>query len=37
VHRASVLQPETAVEYKVRFNTPIGATSFSTPAGDPGC
>ena len=37
VHRASVLQPETAVEYKVRFNTPIGSTSFATPAADPGC
>lgn len=36
VHRASVLQPETAVEYKVRFNTPIGSP-FSTPAADPGC
>lgn len=34
VHRASVLEPETAVEYKVRFNTPVGA-SFSTPAADP--
>ena len=37
VHRASVLQPETAVEYKVRFNVPVGATSFATPADDPGC
>jgi len=36
VHRATVLGPETAVEYKVRFNTPIGAP-FATPAADPGC
>jgi hypothetical protein len=36
VHRATVLAPETAIEYKVRFNTPIGAP-FATPADDPGC
>ena len=34
VHRATVLQPETAVEYKVRFNTPAGQP-FSSPAADP--
>jgi hypothetical protein len=37
VHRADVLEPDHAVEYKVRFNTPIGAPSFATPADDPGC
>lgn len=36
VHRASVLGTESAVEHKVRFNTPVGA-AFSTPASDPGC
>lgn len=36
VHRATVLGPDTAVEYKVRFNTPAGAP-FATPAADPGC
>jgi hypothetical protein len=36
VHRATVLEPETAIEYKVRFNTPIGAP-FATPANNPGC
>jgi quercetin dioxygenase-like cupin family protein len=36
VHRADVLGTETAVEYKVRFNTPIGAP-FGNPAADPGC
>jgi hypothetical protein len=36
VHRATVLGTETAIEYKVRFNTPIGAP-FATPANDPGC
>jgi hypothetical protein len=36
VHRASVVGTETAVEYKVRFNTPIGAP-FAENVGDPGC
>jgi quercetin dioxygenase-like cupin family protein len=36
VHRATVLGAESAVEHKVRFNTPIGGP-FSTPADDPGC
>lgn len=36
VHRATVLGPESAVEYKVRFNTPVGAP-FATQAADPGC
>jgi len=36
VHRASVLGADVAVEYKVRFNTPIGAP-FANPAADPGC
>lgn len=36
VHRATVLGPGVAVEYKARFNTPVGAP-FGTPASDPGC
>jgi hypothetical protein len=36
VHRASVEGPEPAVEYKVRFNTPIGEP-FANQADDPGC
>lgn len=36
VHRATVLAPDIAVEYKVRFNTPAG-DPFATPAADPGC
>jgi quercetin dioxygenase-like cupin family protein len=36
VHRATVLPPDIAVEYKVRFNTPAG-DPFATPAADPGC
>jgi hypothetical protein len=36
VHRATVLPPDIAVEYKVRFNTPAG-DPFATPADDPGC
>lgn len=36
VHRATVLGPDDAVEYKVRFNTPFGEP-FANPAPDPGC
>jgi quercetin dioxygenase-like cupin family protein len=36
VHRASVVGSESAVEHKVRFNTPVGG-AFTTPAADPGC
>ena len=36
VHRATVLGPTDAVEYKVRFNTPVGAP-LSTVVGAPGC
>jgi len=34
VHRAEVLQPDVAVEYKARFYIPVGG-KFSTPAEDP--
>ena len=34
VHRAEVLQPDVAVEYKARFYVPVGG-KFSTPAEDP--
>lgn len=36
VHRVTYLGTETAVEYKVRFNTPVG-DPLSTPAADPSC
>lgn len=36
VHRATVLGSVSAVEYKVRFYTPIGQP-FASPAADPGC
>jgi quercetin dioxygenase-like cupin family protein len=36
VHRVTVLGTTDAVEYKARFNTPVGAP-FSAPADDPGC
>jgi hypothetical protein len=36
VHKATVVSPMHAVEYKVRFNTPAGAP-FGNPAADPGC
>ena len=36
VHRVTVLGPNDAIEYKARFNTPVGAP-FSSPASDPGC
>ncbi len=36
VHKVTYLGTETAVEYKVRFNTPVG-DPLSTPATNPGC
>jgi hypothetical protein len=36
VHKATVVSPVHAVEYKVRFNVPAGAP-FGDPAADPGC
>jgi hypothetical protein len=36
VHRVTVLGPDDAVEYKARFNTPVGEP-FGNPASDPGC
>ena len=36
VHRATVVGEALAVEYKVRFNTPVGEP-FAQPANDPGC
>jgi quercetin dioxygenase-like cupin family protein len=36
VHMVTYLGTESAVEYKVRFNTPIG-DPLSAPADDPGC
>jgi hypothetical protein len=36
VHRVTYLGTADAVEYKVRFNTPVGAP-FRAPADDPGC
>lgn len=36
VHRATVLEPDVAVEYKARFYVPVGA-AFSTPAAAPDC
>lgn len=36
VHRVTILGTVDAVEYKVRFNTPVGA-AFSAPAREPDC
>ena len=36
VHKATVVSAVSAVEYKVRFNVPAGAT-FGTPAPEPDC
>jgi quercetin dioxygenase-like cupin family protein len=36
VHRASVVGPDHAVEYKVRFNTPVGEP-FGNPVAAPAC
>ena len=36
VHRATVLEPDVAVEYKARFYVPVGA-AFGTPAAAPDC
>lgn len=36
VHRATVLGPAAAVEYKARFYIPLGG-ALGTPAADPGC